>query len=72
MLGRLAEMFPSVPSMALTASADAKTRERHPHRTAPARLPLEFVASFARPGADLTIGLSVRFGVLDTDRSNRS
>jgi ATP-dependent DNA helicase RecQ len=48
MLGRLAELFPSVPRLAVTATADARTREdiraelRLEHAS-------EFVASFARP-----------------------
>src|SRR5690606_35761278 len=48
MLGRLAELFPSVPRLAVTATADARTRE-----DIRAELRLEgspeFVASFARP-----------------------
>jgi ATP-dependent DNA helicase RecQ len=48
MLGRLAELFPTVPRLAVTATADARTREdiRAELRLAGAR---EFVASFARP-----------------------
>src|SRR5262249_57795594 len=48
MLGRLAELFPGVPRLAVTATADARTREdiRHELRLDGAR---EFVASFARP-----------------------
>jgi ATP-dependent DNA helicase RecQ len=48
MLGRLAEIFPQVPRLAVTATADARTREdiRAELRLADAR---EFVASFARP-----------------------
>jgi ATP-dependent DNA helicase RecQ len=48
MLGRLAELFPSVPRLAVTATADARTREdiRAELRLEGAR---EFVASFARP-----------------------
>jgi ATP-dependent DNA helicase RecQ len=48
MLGRLAELFPSVPRLAVTATADARTREdiRAELRLQDAR---EFVASFARP-----------------------
>ncbi len=47
-LGRLAELFPGVPRLALTATADARTREdiRVELRLAGAA---EFVASFARP-----------------------
>ena len=48
MLGRLAEIFPDVPRLAVTATADARTRE-----DIRAELKLqdsaEFVASFARP-----------------------
>ncbi|HSV01795.1 MAG TPA: DNA helicase RecQ [Phenylobacterium sp.] len=48
MLGRLAELFPSVPRLAVTATADARTRadiraQLHLEDAA------EFVASFARP-----------------------
>ena len=48
MLGRLAEIFPQVPRLAVTATADARTREdiRSELQLADAR---EFVASFARP-----------------------
>jgi ATP-dependent DNA helicase RecQ len=48
MLGRLAELFPGVPRLAVTATADARTREdiRGELQLAGAR---EFVASFARP-----------------------
>jgi ATP-dependent DNA helicase RecQ len=48
MLGRLAEIFPDVPRLAVTATADARTREdiRAELRLGDAR---EFVASFARP-----------------------
>jgi ATP-dependent DNA helicase RecQ len=48
MLGRLAEVFPHVPRLAVTATADARTREdiRAELRLGDAR---EFVASFARP-----------------------
>ncbi len=47
-LGRLAELFPRVPRLALTATADARTREdiRRQLRLEEAA---EFVASFARP-----------------------
>ena len=47
-LGRLAELFPGVPRLALTATADARTRAdiRAELRLGEAR---EFVASFARP-----------------------
>jgi ATP-dependent DNA helicase RecQ len=48
MLGRLADIFPQVPRLAVTATADARTREdiRTELRLADAR---ELVASFARP-----------------------
>jgi ATP-dependent DNA helicase RecQ len=48
MLGRLAELFPTVPRLAVTATADARTRDdiRAELRLDGAR---EFVASFARP-----------------------
>ena len=48
MLGRLAEVFPQVPRLAVTATADARTREdiRAELRLGDAR---EFVDSFARP-----------------------
>jgi ATP-dependent DNA helicase RecQ len=48
MLGRLAELFPNVPRLAVTATADARTREdiRGELRLQDSR---EFVASFARP-----------------------
>ena len=47
MLGRLADIFPGVPRLAVTATADARTREdiRAELRLANAA---EFVASFAR------------------------
>jgi ATP-dependent DNA helicase RecQ len=48
MLGRLAEIFPQVPRLAVTATADARTRDdiRSELRLGGAQ---EFVASFARP-----------------------
>jgi ATP-dependent DNA helicase RecQ len=48
MLGRLAELFPGVPRLAVTATADARTREdiRGELHLEGGR---EFVASFARP-----------------------
>jgi ATP-dependent DNA helicase RecQ len=52
-LGRLAEIFPAVPRLAVTATADARTRE-----DIAAQLRLEdaarFVASFARPELSLS------------------
>jgi ATP-dependent DNA helicase RecQ len=52
-LGRLAEMFPRAPRLAVTATADARTREdiRTELRLREAR---EFVDSFARPELALT------------------
>ena len=53
MLGRLAEIFPEVPRLAVTATADARTRD-----DIRAELQLkeaaEFVASFARPELQLS------------------
>jgi ATP-dependent DNA helicase RecQ len=48
MLGRLADVFPDVPRLAVTATADARTREdiRTELRLESSK---EFVASFARP-----------------------
>jgi ATP-dependent DNA helicase RecQ len=48
MLGRLAELFPDAPRLAVTATADARTREdiRQALKLGDGR---EFVASFARP-----------------------
>src|SRR6201996_1154753 len=59
MLGRLAELFPDVPRLAVTATADARTREdiRTELRLGDAR---EFVASFARP--DLRLSAERRQG----------
>ena len=53
MLGRLAEVFPHAPRMAVTATADARTRAdiRAELRLADAA---EFVASFARPELQLS------------------
>jgi ATP-dependent DNA helicase RecQ len=55
MLGRLAEIFPKVPRLAVTATADARTREdiRTELRLGNAR---DFVASFARPELALSAG----------------
>jgi ATP-dependent DNA helicase RecQ len=52
-LGRLAELFPGVPRLALTATADARTREdvRRSLKLEDAR---EFVASFDRPNLILS------------------
>src|ERR1700761_2288378 len=59
MLGKLAELFPNVPRLAVTATADARTREdiRTELRLGDAR---EFVASFARP--DLRLSAERRQG----------
>ncbi|WP_411286977.1 DNA helicase RecQ [Phenylobacterium sp.] len=53
MLGRLADIFPNVPRLAVTATADARTRDdiRGELRLEDSR---EFVASFARPELILT------------------
>ena len=53
MLGRLAELFPGVPRLAVTATADARTRDdiRAELRLGDA---VEFVDSFARPELILT------------------
>ncbi len=53
MLGRLAEVFPNAPRIAVTATADARTRDdiRSELKLADAR---EFVASFARPELQLS------------------
>jgi len=53
MLGRLAEAFPNAPRLAVTATADARTREdiRNELRLGDAR---EFVDSFARPELQLS------------------
>jgi ATP-dependent DNA helicase RecQ len=53
MLGRLAELFPDTPRLAVTATADARTRAdiRAELRLENAR---EFVASFARPELQLS------------------
>jgi ATP-dependent DNA helicase RecQ len=52
-LGRLADLFPDVPRLALTATADARTRQdiREELRLVGAA---EFVASFARPELSLS------------------
>ena len=52
-LGRLAEVFPAAPRLAVTATADARTRDdiRRELRLADAE---EFVASFARPELQLS------------------
>jgi ATP-dependent DNA helicase RecQ len=76
MLGRLAELFPDVPRLAVTATADARTRD-----DIRAELWLEagreFVASFARPELILsaerkTGGKDKRVVELVTARPNRS
>lgn len=76
MLGRLAELFPNVPRLAVTATADAKTREDirtelRLHDSA------EFVASFARPELILSAerkrgGVEKRVIDLVTARPGRS
>src|SRR6201999_4609580 len=47
-LGRLAELFPGVPRLAVTATADARTREDIRAQLG-LRERAEFVASFSRP-----------------------
>lgn len=76
MLGRLAELFPGVPRLAVTATADAKTRE---DIRAELRLEgsAEFVASFARPELILTAerkrgNVEKKVVELVTARPNRS
>jgi ATP-dependent DNA helicase RecQ len=76
MLGRLAELFPAVPRLAVTATADARTREdiRAELRLEAGR---EFVASFARPELILSAerkkgGKEKRVVELVTARPNRS
>lgn len=75
MLGRLAELFPTVPRLAVTATADAKTRE---DIRAELRLEdsAEFVASFARPelilSAERKRGADRRVIELVTARPGRS
>jgi ATP-dependent DNA helicase RecQ len=75
-LGRLAELFPSVPRLALTATADARTREdiREALRLGGAA---EFVASFARPELALSAerkrgGAAARVSALVKARAGRS
>ncbi len=60
-LGRLADMYPNVPRLALTATADARTRIdiRNELRLEDAR---EFVASFARPELSLNAEHKQRAG----------
>ena len=60
-LGRLADLFPGVPRLALTATADARTRAdiRSELRLDDAR---EFVASFARPELALNAEHKARSG----------
>jgi len=75
MLGRLADLFPTVPRLAVTATADAKTREdiRAELRLTDAA---EFVASFARPelilSAERKRGADKRVVELVTARPGRS
>jgi len=75
MLGRLADLFPTVPRLAVTATADAKTREdiRAELRLIDAA---EFVASFARPelilSAERKRGADKRVVELVTARPGRS
>jgi len=76
MLGRLAELFPSVPRLAVTATADARTRDdiREQLQLDGAK---EFVASFARPELILSAerkrgSKEKRVTELVTARPNRS
>ncbi|HVI31573.1 DNA helicase RecQ [Phenylobacterium sp.] len=76
MLGKLAELFPTVPRLAVTATADARTREdiRAELRLQDSR---EFVASFARPELILSAerkrgGKDKRVVELVTARPDRS
>jgi ATP-dependent DNA helicase RecQ len=75
-LGRLADLFPGVPRLAVTATADARTREdiRGQLRLGQAS---EFVASFARPELALSAeakrdGARRRVGELVAARKNQS
>ncbi|HUZ11760.1 MAG TPA: DNA helicase RecQ [Caulobacteraceae bacterium] len=73
-LGRLADLFPAVPRLALTATADARTRAdiRAQLKLADAR---EFVASFARPELALSAerkGRAGRVAALVKARAGRS
>ena len=75
-LGRLAEIFPDVPRLAVTATADARTREdiRAQLRITEAR---EFVDSFARPELQLSAerkagGAHARVEALVKARTGRS
>jgi ATP-dependent DNA helicase RecQ len=60
-LGRLADLFPGIPRLALTATADARTRDdiRAQLRLEDAR---EFVDSFARPELSLNAERKTRGG----------
>ena len=76
MLGRLADLFPNVPRLAVTATADNRTREdiRQELRLEGGR---EFVASFARPELNLSAerkrgGAQKRVVELVTARPGRS
>jgi len=76
MLGRLAEVFPDVPRLAVTATADARTREdiKGELHLDGAR---EFVASFARPELQLSAERKTGAGrkrvmELVAERPNRS
>ena len=76
MLGRLADLFPGVPRLAVTATADARTRDdiRAELRLEDGR---EFVASFARPELILSAerkrgNLEKRIVELVTARPDRS
>lgn len=53
-LGELKEVFPKIPFLALTATADAKTREDISHQLR-LKSPRTFVSSFDRPNIKYTI-----------------
>ncbi|HEX5265073.1 MAG TPA: RecQ family ATP-dependent DNA helicase, partial [Phenylobacterium sp.] len=76
MLGRLADLFPKVPRLAVTATADARTREDIRAELRLENSP-EFVASFARPELVLSAerkrgGAQKRVVELVTARPDRS
>lgn len=54
-LSRLAELFPGVPRIALTATADERTQEEIVHRLALSN-PVEFIQGFDRPNIRYRIG----------------
>ena len=54
-LGQLADRFPEVPRLALTATADEKTRQEMPERLLLPRAEL-FIGGFDRPNIHYTVG----------------